>query len=54
LLRNLRESLTVDESGLRLEFRPTSRLSDKPTKPPEHVRAVETEQSNSTALVDSQ
>jgi maltose alpha-D-glucosyltransferase/alpha-amylase len=29
-------------------------LSDKPIKPPEHVRAVETEQSNSTALVDNQ
>src|SRR5216684_3828924 len=54
LLRNLREVLTVEENGLRLEFRPTSRLSDNPIKPPEHVRAVETEQSNSTALVDSQ
>jgi maltose alpha-D-glucosyltransferase / alpha-amylase len=53
LLRNLRESLTVEENGLRLEFRPTSRLSDKPIKTPEHIRAVETEQSNSTALVDS-
>jgi maltose alpha-D-glucosyltransferase/alpha-amylase len=53
LLRNLRETLTVEENGLRLEFRPTIRLSDKPIKPPEHIRAVETEQSNSTALVDS-
>jgi maltose alpha-D-glucosyltransferase/alpha-amylase len=53
LLRNLRESLTVEESGLRLEFRPTVRLSDKSIKTPEHIRAVETEQSNSTALVDS-
>ena len=54
LLRNLRENLTVEESDLRLEFRPTSRLADKPIKPPEHVRAVETKQSNSTALVDNQ
>jgi maltose alpha-D-glucosyltransferase/alpha-amylase len=54
LLRNLRETLTVEENGLRLEFRPTSRLSDKPIKPPEHIRAVETEQTNSTALVDNE
>jgi maltose alpha-D-glucosyltransferase/alpha-amylase len=53
LLRNLRETLTVDENGARLEFRPTARLSDRPIKPPVHIRAVETEQSNSTALVDS-
>src|SRR3979490_1925714 len=54
LLRNLRENLTVEENGLRLEFRPTNKLSDQPIKPPEHVRAVETEQSNSTALVDNE
>src|ERR1700688_3144071 len=54
LLRNLRENLTVEENDLRLEFRPTSKFSDRPIKPPEHVRAVETEQSNSTALVDNQ
>ena len=32
--------------------RPAS-FPDRPVKPPEHVRAVETEQSNSTALVDN-
>jgi maltose alpha-D-glucosyltransferase / alpha-amylase len=53
LLRNLRESLTVEEGGLRLEFRPTSRLSEGPLKSPEHIRPVEAEQSNSTALVDN-
>jgi maltose alpha-D-glucosyltransferase/alpha-amylase len=55
LLRNLRESLVVDEGeqGLKLEFKPTSRFSDKPIRQPERIRAVETEQSNSTALVDS-
>ena len=53
LLRNLREKLTVEENGVRLEFRPTSRLEDKPIKTPSHIRAVETEQSNSTSLVDS-
>ena len=54
LLRNLRETLTVDEvEGVRLEFRPTARLLEQPFKPPVHIRAVETEQSNSTALVDN-
>jgi maltose alpha-D-glucosyltransferase/alpha-amylase len=53
LLRNLGEALTVEEEGLRLEFRPTSKFSDKPIKPPEYIRAVDTEQSNSTALVDN-
>ncbi len=53
LLRNLRVALTVEEGGLRLEFRPTSKFVDRPIKTPEHIRAVETEQSNSTALVDS-
>jgi len=54
LLRNLRESLTVEENGVSLEFRPTSKFSDKPVTTPEHIRAVETEQSNSTALVDNE
>jgi maltose alpha-D-glucosyltransferase / alpha-amylase len=53
LLRNLRETLTVEENDLRLEFKPTSKFSDKPVKQPERIRAVETEQSNSTALVDN-
>src|ERR1700757_4077503 len=39
LLRNLRETLTVAEDGARLEFRPTKMLSDKPIRPPEHIRA---------------
>jgi maltose alpha-D-glucosyltransferase / alpha-amylase len=54
LLRNLRESLVVEEGGLHLEFKPTSKFSDRLVKPPERVRAVETEQSNSTALVDNE
>ncbi|WP_027580397.1 maltose alpha-D-glucosyltransferase [Bradyrhizobium sp. Ai1a-2] len=56
LLRNLAQSLTVEDEelgiALRLEFRPTSRFTDKPIKQPQRIRAVETEQSNSTALVD--
>jgi maltose alpha-D-glucosyltransferase/alpha-amylase len=53
LLRNLRESLTVAENDLRLEFRPTSRLSEKPIKPPEQIRPIETERPDSTARVDN-
>ncbi len=53
LLRNLREALTVEENDLCLEFRPTGKFSDKPVKPPEHIRPVESEQANSTALVDN-
>src|SRR4051812_50167592 len=54
LLRNLRQGLTLEEAGSRLEFRATNRFPDKPIKAPENVRAVETEQSNSTALVDNE
>ncbi len=53
LLRNLRESLVVEEGELQLKFTPTSKFSDKPIRQPERIRAVETEQSNSTALVDN-
>ncbi len=55
LLRNLKESLIVEESeqGLRLEFRPTSRLENRAIKQPEHIRAIETERLDSTALVDN-
>jgi maltose alpha-D-glucosyltransferase / alpha-amylase len=54
LLRNLGQSLVVEEEeqGLRLEFKPTSRFSDQQVKQPNRIRAVDTEQSNSTALVD--
>jgi maltose alpha-D-glucosyltransferase / alpha-amylase len=54
LLRNLGQSLVVEEEeqGLRLEFKPTSRFTDQPIRQPERIRAVDTEQSNSTALVD--
>ena len=45
-------SVEEGEQGLRLEFKPTTRFSDKPVRQPERIRAVETEQSNSTALVD--
>ena len=53
LLRNLREALTVEESGLSLEFRPTSKFSGKQVRQPERIVAVEGEKFSSTALVDS-
>src|SRR6185295_1166426 len=56
LLRNLSNSLTVEDehgAGTHLEFRPTAKFPEGPVKQPEHIRAVETEQSNSTALVDN-
>jgi maltose alpha-D-glucosyltransferase / alpha-amylase len=53
LLRNLREKLTVEENGLRLEFRPTSKFSDRAVRQPERIVAIETEHGNSTALVDN-
>jgi maltose alpha-D-glucosyltransferase / alpha-amylase len=53
LLRNLRNLLIIEENGLRLEFNPTSKLSDRPLKEPEHIRVVETEKCNSAALIDN-
>jgi maltose alpha-D-glucosyltransferase/alpha-amylase len=53
MLRNLRQTLTVDEAGSILEFTPTRQLLERPEKPLVHIRAVETEQSNSTTLIDA-
>ena len=53
LLRNLREALNVEDNGMCLEFRPTSKFSDKPIKQPEQIRVVETDEFNSVALVDN-
>jgi maltose alpha-D-glucosyltransferase/alpha-amylase len=53
LLRNLRQTLTVEENDLRLEFRPTSKFSDRPIKQPGQIRAIETGQFSSIALVDN-
>jgi maltose alpha-D-glucosyltransferase / alpha-amylase len=54
LLRNLRESLTVTENNLQLEFRPTSLFDVREVRQPESIRSVETGKSNSTALVDGE
>jgi maltose alpha-D-glucosyltransferase/alpha-amylase len=53
LIGNLRKSETVVEGETRLEFRPTNELLKLPAEPIKHARAVETEQSNSTTLVDN-
>jgi maltose alpha-D-glucosyltransferase/alpha-amylase len=53
LLRNLRETLTLEENDLRLEFRPTSKFSHKLVKEPERIRVIETEPCSSTAVVDN-
>lgn len=53
LLRNLSESLTIEESDARLEFRPTNKFSHKLVKEPEHIRAIDNEHCSSTAMVDN-
>src|SRR5262249_30245257 len=50
LLDHVGHSRTIDAGGLHLEFRPTSHM-DTPPVHLDEVRAVETEQSNTTALV---
>jgi maltose alpha-D-glucosyltransferase / alpha-amylase len=53
LLRNLKESLTVEENGLRLEFRPTGKFLDRTVREPERIRPVETDWANNSSLVDN-
>ncbi|WP_315742900.1 MULTISPECIES: maltose alpha-D-glucosyltransferase [unclassified Bradyrhizobium] len=53
LLRNLRQSLTVEENGLRLEFRPTSRFPHKPIRETDQIKVIETDRCSSKAVVDS-
>ena len=52
LLRNLRHALTIEENGMSLEFRPTSKFSPKPVKHPDRVAAVESGPLSSIAHVD--
>ena len=52
LLSDLRKSSVLQEGDYRIHFKPTDRLRTIEDRPIENVRAVETEQSNSTALVD--
>jgi maltose alpha-D-glucosyltransferase/alpha-amylase len=54
LLHNLRQSLTVEENGLRLEFRPTSKFPDKPIRESDQIRIIETDRCNSIAVVENE
>jgi maltose alpha-D-glucosyltransferase / alpha-amylase len=54
LLHNLQRSLTVEENGLQLEFRPTSKFPDKTIRESEHIRPVETDRCNSLAVIDNE
>jgi maltose alpha-D-glucosyltransferase/alpha-amylase len=53
-LRNLRESLIVEESGLRLEFWPTRKFGDRVVREPQRVDLVESNRCASTSLVDGE
>jgi maltose alpha-D-glucosyltransferase / alpha-amylase len=53
VLENLRASRIIDVDQQRLEFLPTHRFSESAEIPIEDVRGVDTEQSNTTALVNS-
>jgi trehalose synthase-fused probable maltokinase len=52
LLIHLRRDASIAGSGWRLDFRPTTKLGNQSPDAPSRVRAIEGEQSNSTALVD--
>ena len=52
LLDNVRSGFSIEDQGFRLEFHGTKRFIDTPMQSIDSVRAVQTEQSNSTALVD--
>jgi trehalose synthase-fused probable maltokinase len=52
LLNHLRRDASIAGSGWRLDFRPTTKLGNRSPQAPSRVRAIEGEQSNSTALVD--
>src|SRR6185437_1635427 len=52
ILHNLRHRAVFEEGELRLAYIPTERLGPIPDEQIDNVRAVQTEQSNSTALVD--
>jgi maltose alpha-D-glucosyltransferase/alpha-amylase len=53
-LRNLKQSLIVEENGLRLEFWPTSKFADRLVREPQRVELVESNRCASTSLVDGE
>jgi len=54
LLHNLSQSLTVEENGLRLEFRHTSKFPAKPIRESDQVRIIETDRCHSIAVVENE
>jgi trehalose synthase-fused probable maltokinase len=52
LLDHLRREASIAGSGWLLDFKPTTKLGSRPPRIPSRIRAVQGEQSNSTALVD--
>jgi maltose alpha-D-glucosyltransferase/alpha-amylase len=53
LLRNLSQSLTTEESGLRLAFRPTARFPSATIRQPERIRILDSDVCCIMAQVDS-
>jgi maltose alpha-D-glucosyltransferase / alpha-amylase len=53
LLRNLSQSLTTEESGLRLAFRPTARFPNGAIRQPERIRILDSDVCCIMAQVDS-
>jgi len=53
IIDGLRQRASFEEGELLLSYRPTERLASIAEEPISNVRAVQTEQSNSTALVDN-
>jgi len=52
LLDRIRHEASIAGSGWRLDFKPTTKLGSRPPRTACRVRAIQGEQSNSTALVD--
>jgi maltose alpha-D-glucosyltransferase / alpha-amylase len=53
LFRNLDQRLTIEESGLRLEFTPTGKFPGKPVRQPERISPIDSAPGSSTVLVDA-
>jgi maltose alpha-D-glucosyltransferase / alpha-amylase len=54
MMRNLKQNLTVQESSLRLEFKPTIRFPNGPVRQPQRIQTIETGRPYNIALVDDQ
>jgi maltose alpha-D-glucosyltransferase/alpha-amylase len=53
LLRNLAQTLTIEENGLKLEFRPTNKFAGSAVRQPERIGLLESAPLCSSVLVDS-